>query len=104
MEKQYLTLRNGQTVRVEVNWNAITNFSESIGLNNIAQLDQLAELKPKQFTGLIWHCVAEGEENDGRKFELNEKEFAKMIGIAEVTQFNKIYAAQTVPNDTLKKK
>jgi len=100
----YLNLSNGVSVRIEANWNAIAGYAADAGITNLAELDAMARMKPEQYPVLIWHCAREGERMDGRAFEMTLKEFTGLLRFPQVGEFNQIYARQTSPTDTLKKK
>lgn len=93
MKPQYLKLTDGREVRVEWNMNSLGSFTHDTGI----EMATLAEGKADIYTlrKIAWHMVKEGEETEGRSFELSEVELGRLMGQAQVIAFAQIFAEQT---------
>lgn len=94
MQKDYLTLKNGQQFRVEVNWNSISDFLELQGLDDLAAIDNLSKLKVSDISGLIWACVREGERMDGNEFTQGIRDFGAKLTPANIGKFMELLKEQ----------
>lgn len=97
-KKDTIELSNGRLIAIECNWAALASYSEKVGIETLAEMDNIALIKPKKLPILIYECAAEGEEMQGRNLELSFKEFKKLLRFNSVTQFNEIFIKQVVPN------
>lgn len=91
----YLTLK-GVKFRVEVNWNATTEFCELKGIKNLTKLDSIVNLSAADFRLYVFSCIKEGERMDGRSFEITPIELGSMMTEANIVQFIDIYKKQTI--------
>jgi hypothetical protein len=97
----YLTLKDGSKVRIELNMNAIGNFTSLTG-------KELWDLSGKPDINLLrtiaWCAVCEGEACDGREFTLTEIEFGRQVDFQGITSFSKILAKQISTSEQKKSK
>ena len=93
MKNDYIEI-NGKKYRVEFNWNAITDFLESEGLQ-LSDVDDLRELKPRQVTGLVYAGVCEGCRLDGKEFTFSKLEFGAMVKPPQIGELLLIYQRHT---------
>lgn len=101
MKNDYIEINN-QKYRVEFNWNAITDFLESEGLQ-LTDADDLKQLKPRQVTGLIYAGVVEGCRMDGTEFPFSKLDFGAMINPPQVGELLLIYQRHTSTSSVTKK-
>jgi len=92
--KDYITLKNGQKFRVEINWNSIADFCEVQGLNEISALDNISKLKVTDVGALIWCGVREGERMDGNEFTHTIRDFSAKMLPSNVSDFMAILSKQ----------
>lgn len=97
MKKNYINI-DDKNYRVEINWNAIADFSEMTGITNLAEFDNLQTLTPRQILTLLVACVREGERQDGRVLEMDEKTFGGIMRPQHIGQFAAIYQSQVAVN------
>lgn len=96
----YLQLTDGRRVRIMFNMNALGDFTLLTGKeitefsNNKADISTLRTI--------AWCAAKEGEEADGRKLELNEMEFGRLIDMAALVMFSQILASQTSTSEQKK--
>jgi hypothetical protein len=93
MKNDYIEI-NDKKYRVEFNWNAITDFLESEGLQ-LTDADDLKQLKPRQVTGLIYAGVVEGCRMDAIEFPFSKLDFGAMISPPQVGELLLIYQRHT---------
>jgi len=93
MKNDYIEIAN-KKYRVEFNWNAITDFLESEGLQ-LTDADDLKQLKPRQVTGLIYAGVVEGCRMDATEFPFSKLDFGAMISPPQVGELLLIYQRHT---------
>lgn len=100
MKPDYLKLTNGREVRIEWNMNSMGAFTTDTGI----EMASIANGKSDIFTlrKLAWYMAKEGEEIDGRSFELTEVELGRLLLQSEVITFAQIFASQA--NTTEQKK
>ena len=94
MQKDYLKIGDNR-YRVECNWNATVNYSERKGIAEMAQIDDLGRMSPRDMTAYVWACVQEGERMDGNQFAISEIDLGGLMTATTVHQFILIYAKQT---------
>lgn len=101
MKKDYITI-NDQRFRVEINMNTVEDWEHLSG-KKLGQFETEAALSAK--TGgvatramLLWFfcAIREGEELDGRVFELDFTDFKKMLRPGIMTQFAPIFLKQYI--------
>lgn len=88
---------NGNTYRVEVNWNAIVAFLEASGRDDVRELMGLSALKPSDLAGLLAASVNEGERLEGREAHYSGEEIGALADFDTMAQFISIFARQTAP-------
>ncbi|MFP4365522.1 MAG: hypothetical protein ACLFQA_00375 [Bacteroidales bacterium] len=98
MRKDYLRIGDKQ-YRVECNWNATVNYAERKGIEEMAQIDDLGKMSPRDMTSFVWACTQEGERKDGNQFDVSEVDLGGMMTSTTVSQFIQIYNKQ-VNSDT----
>ena len=90
-KKHYLTLTDGTIVRVQLNMNAIGEFTSMTG-------KELFDLSAKPDVNLLrsvaWCAVREGQLCDGHEFTPTEVEFGRLVDFKGITEFSKILASQ----------
>lgn len=94
MKADYIEIAE-KKYRVESNWNSFEKFCSMTGRTNLSSLDDMKEIKLNEAPILLWSCMEEGEELDGRKLDLTIKELKRKITPAIMGQFFKIYTKQT---------
>ena len=96
MRADYLDL-NGKQVRVECNWNALVNFLEASGQNDMSALANLAQLRPSDVAGLMAACINEGERIEGREGNYTAEGIGQTASYAAIGEFLAIYVRQATP-------
>ncbi|MBQ0144965.1 MAG: hypothetical protein KBS78_07315 [Bacteroidales bacterium] len=86
---------NGQTFRVEANWNALVAFFEATGRDDMAALSNFGQLKPSDMAALMAACINEGERLDGHDCQLTAKQVGEMSDLGVISEFLSIYVKQT---------
>lgn len=88
MKVYYLTLADGRKVRVEWNMNSMHEFTAISG----KELTDLAGMKADvgALRTIAHCCIREGEDMDGRQFDLSEKELGRLMGMNEIIKFSEI--------------
>jgi hypothetical protein len=94
MPKDFLKI-GGKEYRVEVNWNALSEFLQSIGDDTYDGLANIGSMKPSQIPALIAATINEGERLEGRETHLSPKDVGAMIRLNDVEAFMKIYVRQS---------
>lgn len=84
----------GKKLRIEVNWNAITEFCEFKGMNDLAALDNLSQLSAKDLLDFIYFCAKEGERLDGKTFTITPKDLGAELKTPHIVEFMNIYRLQ----------
>lgn len=106
MEKAFITI-GGKTYRVEVNWNALSNFLKAVGRDTLEGLSEISALRPSDIAPLMAAAINEGERLEGRDAQLTGEILGEMIRPSHVSDFMDIYIAQSraqVEADPAKKK
>jgi hypothetical protein len=106
MKPEYLKLTDGREVRIMFNMNALGEFTSITGKEMTDLIDGKADVNMMRV--IAWCAAREGEEADGRKFELDEKQFGRLIDMAGIVRFSQILVSQTAvagqkKNEPLKK-
>jgi len=93
MKADYLTLTNGQKVRILWNMNALGEWTSYTG----REMNDLASARADVATlrSIAWCAAREGEEAEGRKLEMDEKEFGRLMDMPAIVQFVEILNSQT---------
>ncbi len=94
MKADYIEI-GGKKYRVEANWNSFETFCEVTGRVDLSALENLKDIKLREAPVLLWACLKEGEEIDGRKFEMTIKDLKRQINPQIIGEFFKIYTKQT---------
>jgi len=84
-----------QSLRIEVNWNAITDFTELKGITNLAELDDLQKMTAKDLLDFIYCAAKEGERMDGRPCKMTAKDLGSQLKTSHIVEFMRIYAKQS---------
>ena len=107
MEKSFITI-NGQEYRVEVNWNALSNFLKAVGRDTLEGLSDIASMRPSDIAPLMAAAINEGERLEGRESHLTGESLGEVIRPSHVGKFMDIYIqqsrAQVEAEETAKKK
>lgn len=108
MKADYLTLSDGRQVRVLWNMNALGEWTRITG----KEMNELAGGKANvdELRTIAWCAAREGEEADGRKLDLDEIQFGRLMDMAAIVKFVEILNNQTAganqkkspPNNPLK--
>jgi hypothetical protein len=88
MKLHYLVFADGRKVRVEWNMNSMHEFTAITG----KELTDLAGMKADIATlrTIALCCIREGEDIEGRSFDLSEKELGRLMGMQEIIKFSEI--------------
>ncbi len=92
-----ITLNDGRTFRVELNWNAIVAFLESSDRDDLNHLASLSMLKPSDLAALLAAGINEGERLEGHDAKLTAEEVGALCNVAVISEFIKIVTDQTQP-------
>jgi len=92
-----ITLNDGRTFRVEVNWNALVHFLEASNRDDVRELTNFSALKPSDLAGLLAESINEGERLEGNDVKLTADEVGAMAGLGTMAEFIKIFTKQTSP-------
>jgi hypothetical protein len=92
-----ITLNDGRTFRVEVNWNALVHFLEASNRDDVRELSNLASLKPSDLAGLLAESINEGERLEGNDVKLTADEVGALVGFGTMAEFITIFTKQTSP-------
>lgn len=96
MQKDYIIL-SGKRYRVEVNWNAMLDFAERVGISNMGELMDVNELDLKNVPDLCAAGIREGERLEGRECNITAKEVSEQIVPREMMRFVGIYVSHISP-------
>lgn len=96
MNKQYIQIA-GQSLRLEVNWNAITGYLTNRGKDNLQGLSDISQLPPSELAPLMAACIKEGERLDGRDSAITAEWIGENCGMIEMTAFVTAFCNQTNP-------
>jgi hypothetical protein len=95
---------NRKEYRIEFNWNALTTFMESVGMN-FGDIDNFEKLNAEQFIKLIYEGVREGTRLQKKEFPYSVEDFIAMLTPEAVESFSLIFQAQNIKSlSELKKK
>ena len=102
LKPEYIEL-GGRKLRVEVNWNAICEFTEITGIefNDFCQQAIDKKASPTSIRSLIYVSIKEGERMDGHEFTISELDLGADIRPGAVFKFIEIFTRQW--NDAKKK-
>ena len=92
-----ITLNDGRTFRVEVNWNAIMAFLEASNRDDVRELANFSSLKPSDLAGLLAAGINEGERLEGNEVNFTAKEIGALVGMNTMAEFISIFTRQTQP-------
>lgn len=100
MKADYLILKNGQKVRFEWDVNSLGAFAKDTGI----EMSDMVGGKADIFTlrKLAWYMAVEGEEIEGRSFNVTEVELGRLMGQSNLIDFVKIFKEQTNTSDQKK--
>ena len=99
-----ITLADGRTFRVELNWNAIVAFLESSGRDDVRELSNLSTLKPSDLAGLLAAGIHEGERLEGREVTFTAEEIGTVADFAVMGAFVRIFTKQMTPKGPVDEK
>jgi len=85
----------GQTLRIEVNWNAIADFCELKGIKDLTELDDLSKMTAKDLLDFIYCAAKEGERMDGKAFKMTAKDLGSGLKTSHIVEFMHIYRNQS---------
>lgn len=97
MNKQYIQI-SGQSLRLEVNWNAITGYLQSRGKDSLQGLSDISQLAPSELAPLMAACIKEGERLDGRQTTVTAEWLGENCGMSEMTAFVAAFCQQATPH------
>ncbi len=92
-----ITLLDGRTFRVEVNWNALVAFLEASNRDDVRELANFANLKASDLAGLLAAGINEGERIEGRASHLTAEEVGRLVDIGIIAKFIGIFTRHTQP-------
>lgn len=92
-----ITLNDGRTFRVEVNWNALVAFLEASGRDDVRELANLSSLKPSDLAGLLAAGINEGARLAGDDVRFNPEEIGALVDFGTMADFIGIFTRQTQP-------
>ncbi len=92
-----ITLNDGRTFRVEVNWNAIVAFLEASGRDDVRELANFASLKPSDIAGLLAAGINEGARLEGETVNFTASEIGALVDFKIIADFIGIFTRQTQP-------
>lgn len=92
MKPDYLTLTDGRCVRIEWNMNALGDFTRITGKEMTDLVDGKADVN--MLRTIAWCSVKEGEAADGKELGLDEIQFGRLMNMANIISFSKIFTAQ----------
>lgn len=95
-----ITLNDGRTFRVEVNWNAIVAFLEASGRNDVRELANLSTLRPSDLAGLLAAGINEGARLEGVDVNFSPEEIGALADLNTMAGFVRIFMHQTQPKGT----
>jgi len=87
----------GKEYRVEVNWNALTAFLQSVGRDSIEELASFKTIRPSEIPALMAASINEGERLEGRQCDFTPLELGAVISPADVAAFMDVYVRQSAP-------
>lgn len=96
MHNDYMVI-GGVRYRVEVNWNALTDFLAEIGQDSMQGLADMDHLKPSEITALMAAAINEGSRLDGSEARVSPRAIGAAVSIANVKEFLDIYVRQSTP-------
>ena len=92
MVKRFITIR-GREYRVEVNWNAVEDYSRMKGMP-ISDALKLSLQEGDAIKVMMTAAIREGERLEGRTFDLDPTRLGELISLKNVTDFLNIYKEQ----------
>lgn len=92
-----ITLKDGRSFRVELNWNAIVTYLEASNRDDIRALADFTMIKPSDFAGLLAAGINEGARLDGIKERVTAEEVGALSDVGVMVEFVTIYTKQTKP-------
>lgn len=92
-----ITLKDGRSFRVEMNWNAIVAFLEASNRDDLRALMDLTEIKPSDLAGLLAAGINEGARLDGAQERVTAEEVGTLADVGVMAEFIAIFTRQTKP-------
>jgi hypothetical protein len=92
-----ITLTDGRTFRVELNWNAIVDFLASSGRDDMRELSNLDNLKPSDLAGLLAAGINEGKRLEGDTERMTAEDVGALSNAQTITEFIRIFTDQMTP-------
>lgn len=90
-----ITLLDGRTFRVEVNWNAISEFLETSGRDDVRELANFTKLKTSDLAPLLAAAINEGARLEGQDVHFTPKEIGALVNIGIMAEFIGIFTLHT---------
>ncbi len=106
MKKSFITI-GGVEYRVEVNWNALSNFLKATDRDTLEGLSNISDMRPSDMAPLMAAAINEGERLEGRSTNLSAETLGESLRPSHIAQFMDIYIEQSVAQvepETAKKK
>lgn len=94
MEKFFITI-GGNSYRVEVNWNALSNFLKAVGRDTLEGLSDITSMRPSDIAPLMAAAINEGERLEGRESCFTGESLGEIIRPFHVGKFVDIYIQQS---------
>jgi hypothetical protein len=86
---------NHKRLRVEVNWNTISDFCELKGMKDLTELDDLGKMTARDLLDFIYCAIKEGERMDSKPFRLTARDLGAELKPHHIVEFMQIYKAQS---------
>ena len=93
MEKSFINI-GGKDYRVEVNWNALSNFLKAVGRDTLEGLSDISNMKPSDIAPLMAAAINEGERLEGRESRFTGESIGEIIRPSHVSKFMAVYIDQ----------
>lgn len=90
-----ITLIDGRTFRVEVNWNAIVAFLVSSNRDDVRALADFSALNVSDLAPLLAAGINEGNRLDGKEERFNADEIGALVNIEIMAEFIGIFTRHT---------
>lgn len=94
MDKSFISL-GGKTYRVEVNWNALSNFLKATGRDTLDGLSDISSMRPSDIAPLMAAAINEGERLEGRGCQFTGESIGEILRTSHISKFMDIYIAQS---------
>lgn len=97
---------NDKDYRVEVNWNVLSELCRIKGIDDVSAIDQVTKFSPEEIANLIYLCLKEGADMDGKELDLKLEDIGRYVRVKELNDFLLIFKKQVNPGytESIKKK